>query len=301
MVSIVEKFIPLGKGRGVYVRIANPNGKNTPFLVCHGGPGSTHNSLELLDPLSSAGDRPIYYYDQFGCGLSSFAEDVSAYTPEAWVDELQAIRSYFHLDNVFLLGHSWGGMLVQLYLRKFGQKGINGIVLSSTLCSSKQWSEETHRLCKLLSSPDQKAIAEAEATGDYSSAAFQKASEHYLKMTVSDIDFDDTSVPECLTRKKKTGQQAYVHAWGVSEFTPTGLLKDYDTRPFLPSVSCSCLILYGGKDESTELQNNTMFDLIGSKKKEIHCFEGSRHMTYFEKNSEYISVVSAFLNGLGKL
>ncbi len=298
MTSIIEKFIPLEKGHGVYVRIANPNGKNTPLLVCHGGPGSTHNSLELLDPLSAIGDRPIYYYDQFGCGLSSFAENATAYTPDAWVKELEAIRSYFHLDRVFLLGHSWGGMLVQLYLQKFGQIGIDGIVLSSTLCSAKQWSEETHRLCQELSSADQKAIAEAEATKDYSSPSFQKASEHYLKMTVSGIDFDAANIPECLAREKKTGQQSYLHAWGASEFTPTGLLKDYDTRAFLPKVTCPCLVLYGGKDESTALQNNTMFRLIRSEKKEIHCFGGSRHMTYFEKNSEYINVVSAFLSSL---
>ncbi len=293
--KIIEKFIPIAKGRGAYIRIANPEGSQTPLLVCHGGPGSTHNSLELLDPIAISTDRPIYYYDQFGCGLSSIEKDPTAYSPEDWIEELDYIRHYFHLGRLFLLGHSWGGMLVQLYLQNKGQEGIAGIVLSSTLCSAKQWSSETHKLTKLLSQKDQEAIEHAESTGDYSSREFLSASEHYLKLTVSDIDYDDAEIPECLSRKKKRGEESYVHCWGPSEFTPLGLLKDYDTTSFLPRVACPALVLYGSKDESNQIQNETMFSLLGAKDKVLHCFQGSRHMTYFESNEEYLHTLNAWL------
>ena len=293
--KITEKFIPISKGRGAYIRIANPLAKGTPLLVCHGGPGSTHNSLELLDPLSQITGRPIFYYDQFGCGLSSIAENSDVYSPKNWVEELDYIRRYFKLSRLFLLGHSWGGMLVQLYLMEKGQDGIGGIVLSSTLCSSKQWSIETHKLTKLLTQKDQEAIKEAERSGDYTSKSFLSASENYLKLTVSDIDYDDTSVPECLSRKKRTGKESYLRCWGPSEFTPLGLLKDYDTTAFLPEINCPTLVLYGSKDESNEVQNKTMYSLLGTKDKVLHCFQGSRHMTYFESNQEYLNVVGGWL------
>ncbi len=293
--KIIEKFVPESKGRAVYVRVAHPDGKGTPLLVCHGGPGSTHNSLELLDPLSQTTDRPIFYYDQFGCGLSSIKENPNAYSPIDWVEELDYVRRYFKLNRLFLLGHSWGGMLMQLYLREKGQDGIAGIVLSSTLCSSKQWSIETHKLTKFLSQEDQEAIKRAEESGDYSSKSFSLASENYLKLTVSDIDYDDISIPECLSRKKRTGKESYLHCWGPSEFTPLGLLKDYDTTSFLPTVSCPALILYGSKDESNEVQNQTMYSLSGTNDKVLHCFQGSRHMTYFESNQEYLDVLGAWL------
>lgn len=292
--QVVEKFLPLSEKRGTYVRICNPSGKNTPLILCHGGPGSTHNYLELLDPLAEMGDRPLVYFDQFGCGLSSTSADPNAYNPDFWVQELDDLRSYLDLRNCFLLGHSWGGMLVQLYLQAKGQEGIKGIILSSTLCSSKQWSEQTHILCKQLSPEDQKTIEEGERAGNYDSPAFQRASQHYLKLTVSDIDYDRTDLPECIRRKKKTGDLCYRRCWGPSEFTPLGLLKDYDTRDFLPQVHCPALVLYGGKDESNKPQNETIFRLLGGDKI-IHCFPESRHMTYFEARKDYLALVNGFL------
>ena len=297
---IAEFFLPLRAGVSTYVRIANPKGKGIPLLILHGGPGSTHNSLELLDPLAEVGDRPLVYYDQFGCGPSSVSNDPKDYSAEGWIEELDLLRKHLGFKEAILLGHSWGGMLLQLYLQSKGQDGIKGIVLSSTLCSASLWKEETHKLIKKMSPEDQETIRKAEANNDYSSAEFKEATERYMKMTVSDIPNNDSSVPECLRRKKNSGSVSYLSAWGESEFAPTGSLNSYDTRPFLPSIHCPTLVLYGGKDESTKLQNETMFNLLGSEQKSIHCFENSRHMTYYESREAYLEVVSSFLDSLGE-
>ena len=296
---IAEFFLPLRQGKSTYVRIVNPEGKGIPLITLHGGPGSTHNSLELIDPLASLGDRPVVFYDQFGCGLSSISKNPEGYSAEDWVDELDCLIKHLGYKEFFLLGHSWGGMLLQLYLQAKGQKGVKGIVLSSTLCSASLWKEETHRLIKKLSENDQKAIEDAESNGNYTSKEFKEATERYMKMTVYDIPSDDT-VPECLRRKKNSGTISYLSAWGESEFAPTGSLKAYDTRPFLPEIKCPSLVLYGSEDESTKLQNETIFALLGSKNKKIHCFEGSRHMTYWECGDSYLEIVSAFLNSIEK-
>ena len=294
--DVQELFLPLKKGKATYVRIVKGNGAGIPLLILHGGPGSTHNSLELLDPLSE--DRPLIFYDQFGCGLSSISTRKEDYSAGIWIEELDALRKYLGLKDVFLLGHSWGGMLLQLYLQRIGQNGIKGAVISSSLCSAELWKEETHRLVKSLSSEDQKAIKEAEESGHYNSPSFLSANEHYMKMTISDIP-SKAMVSECLRRKKNSGTLSYLSAWGESEFAPTGSLKDYDTRTFLPNLTCPTLILYGGKDESTETQNKTMFDLIGGKSKKLHCFSSSRHLTYYEANEEYLEIVGEFLRKAG--
>ncbi len=294
---IAEFFLPLKQGFSTYVRIVNPEGKGAPLITLHGGPGSTHNSLELLDSLAKIGDRPVVFYDQFGCGLSSISTNPGDYSAKGWIEELDCLIQYLGYKEYFLLGHSWGGMLLQLYLQEKGQKGVKGIILSSTLCSASMWKEETHRLIKNLSESDQKAIQEAETNENYTSKEFKEATERYMKMTVSNIPTDGTA-PDCLTRKKNAGTISYLSAWGESEFAPTGSLKSYDTQSFLPKITCPSLVLYGGKDESTELQNETMFRLLGSKNKKIHCFEGSRHMTYWESHDSYLEIVSAFLNSL---
>jgi proline iminopeptidase len=93
-----------------YYRIVNPNGRKTPLLLLHGGPGSTHNSFELLDHVAWDDDRPIVMYDQLGCGLSSDA-DISFYNKDIWVEELQNLRRQLSLDFRPFLGWNAGNHL----------------------------------------------------------------------------------------------------------------------------------------------------------------------------------------------
>lgn len=293
--EILEKFISY-KGFKTYVKIVNPKGKNIPLLCLHGGPGSTHNSLELLFPLVERSDRPLILYDQIGCGLSSLPDDhPELYQKDFWIGELENLRQKLRLRRFHLLGHSWGGMLAQLYLTSKRRRGVVSVILSSTLCSASQWREETHRLAKKLSQIDQKIIKETEENGDYHNEAFKNVSQRYLKLTVSDFDKTDPSLPECLRREKRSGTIAYETAWGPSEFTPLGNLRNYDTRPLLNTIHCPALVCYGSEDESTLLQNQTMYEKLGSKKKLLHEFKGARHMTYYEANEEYLDLLEKWL------
>lgn len=279
-----------------YCRVVNPGGKKTPLLLLHGGPGSTHNSFELFDSFAFSSDRPVVMYDQIGCGLSSIPDDKpELYRSDTWIDELQNLIAFLHLDDFYLLGHSWGGMLAQLYCLKTGSKGVKSLILSSTLSSASLWKEETHRLIRSMSKEDQRTIREAEEKNDYTAPEFQEALDHYLKMTVSDYSKDDPTVPECLRRKKNPGSVAYNAAWGPSEFQPLGNLKDYEITSQLKEIRLPVLLLFGEKDESTKRVNQAMYDALTNASKEMIEIPKTRHMTYFENSECYFEVLSRFL------
>lgn len=44
------------------------------------------------------------------------------YVKETWAAELIALREYLHLDEVHMLGQSWGGMLEMYYLTSFAPR-----------------------------------------------------------------------------------------------------------------------------------------------------------------------------------
>ncbi len=59
-----------------------------PLLCLHGGPGFTHYYLEPLEALAE--HRRVIFYDQLGCGRSDRPDDLSLWTVDRFVEELQA-------------------------------------------------------------------------------------------------------------------------------------------------------------------------------------------------------------------
>ena len=292
--DIVEGYVPFRNGQ-TYYRIVGYHYRKTPILFIHGGPGSTHNSFEVLDSFADYDQRPVIMYDQYGCGLSSLGleNDPKTYCRETWVEELVNLREKLGLGKMHMMGHSWGGMLSIIYLCDRKPEGILSATLSSTLASASLWDKETHRLLRYLDKEDRESILRAEKTGDYSTESFEKANKAYLRMTVRNLD-ELKEVPECLTREKRTSP-SYVTAWGVSEFKPSGNLADYEYLDRLHEIQVPIMILSGADDESTPLQNKEMFDRIKTEK-EWHILSPSRHSTYIEQNQKYQEYLKSFLD-----
>lgn len=282
------------EGHQTYYRIASPEKKKTPLLILHGGPGSTHNSYELLDNMSELDDRPIVTYDQLGCGLSSVeGSHPELWNKDVWIRELINLRKKLNLKSIHLMGHSWGGMLAIIYLTDYYPEGVKSVNLSSTLSSASLWAQETHRLVKYLDSVDQKAIEIAEKTNDFSSLEFQIANDHYMNLYVADSH--DPNRPSCLTRPKVPGTESYKVAWGPCEYTPLGNLHDYEYTDKLRNITVPVLFCSGANDESTPLQNKIMFEHVRTEKKWV-LFAHSRHMTYYEENALYEKELMTFLD-----
>lgn len=282
------------RGYKTYYRIANPNGKKTPLLMLHGGPGSCHDSFEIMDDFAFLDDRPVVTYDQLGCGKSSLDDPhINLWKKETWVEELINARSLLNLNKVHLLGHSWGGMLAIIYLTDYKPYGIQSLTLSSTLSSASLWKEETHRLVNLLPQEEKLAIYESEVKNDFSSLEFKLAYQHYYETFIFGPVLDE--YPECIKRKVKSGTESYLTAWGECEFSPSGTLKNYEYTDKLKEITCPVLLCSGANDESTPLQNKVMYDNIQSHK-EWYLFSKSRHKSYIEEHELYNSVLKEFLN-----
>ena len=164
--KITEGYMPY-LGYKTYYRIAGECSDNKkPLILLHGGPGSTHNYFEVLDQLADEG-RAIISYDQLGCGNSYVEGHSELWCSKTWMNELIELRKYLGLNELHLLGQSWGGMLSIEYLCDHKPEGIKSVILSSTHPSSKLWAHEQHRMIKFMSQEDQDAIAKAEATGNF--------------------------------------------------------------------------------------------------------------------------------------
>lgn len=280
-------------GYQTYYRIVGPvNSRKTPLLMLHGGPGSTHYYFELLDRLADEDGRLLISYDQLGCGNSYLEGHPELWTMETWLGELEAVRKALGLKEVILLGQSWGGMLLLEYMCHQEHPGVKGIVLSSTLPSSRLWGEEQARLIRQLPAGMQAAIRDATARNDYTSPEYQAAEDLYMELHAAGKPAPDA--PDCLTRLEKRGKESYVIGWGPNEFTPTGTLKDFDVLDCLHKIDVPALIISGGNDLCTPYIAKTMYDRIPNARWEL--FRDCRHVCFAEETDRYISLLKTWLN-----
>ena len=142
-------------------------GNRMPVLVLHGGPGfsSMDNGLEPLWK-----DRPVFFYDQLGCGKSDRAADKNFYSVENYVAELAEVRAALKLDDVYLMGFSWGCALACSYLLDRKPFGVKGVMLCAPYLSSPAWDADQRRNIALLPKDIRGAIEKGEKTGDFGEA-----------------------------------------------------------------------------------------------------------------------------------
>lgn len=290
--EIREGYMPFKEYKTYYRIVGKKTGNKKPLVLLHGGPGSTHNYFEVLDRLAEEDGREIVMYDQIGCGESYVENRPELWTAETWIEELKALREHLGLDEIHLLGQSWGGMLLLDYVCNHKPEGLKSLILSSTLPASWMWGVEQHRMIKELPVEMQEAIEKATTSGDYSAPEYAAAEAEYMLRHAAGAVTEDS--PECLRRPVQKGGEAYVTGWGPNEFTPMGTLKDYDVTEQLKDIKEPTLVINGGNDLCTPYIAKYMYDRIPNSKWEL--FQYCRHMCFVEDNDRYVELMKEWLN-----
>ena len=147
--------------------------RKLPLLCLHGGPGVPHDYLESLAAIAATG-RQVIFYDQLGCGNSSHVDDPALWTVDLFVEEVDAVRQALGLEQIHLLGQSWGGMLTMQYMLT-QPKGVASITIASSPSSIKMWLAEANRLRTELPPEVQETLTQHEEAGTTESEAYQQA------------------------------------------------------------------------------------------------------------------------------
>src|SRR5437868_9870665 len=140
-------------------------GRGAPLLVVHGGPGASHDYfLPYLLPL--ARHYRLVFIDERGSGQSEKLEEVSAYTVDNMVEDVEAVRRALNLGQISLLGHSYGGVLAQAYALKY-QKNLSHLILGSTFSSTKAMNDVLARIKQNIPSDARERVNKMESEGLY--------------------------------------------------------------------------------------------------------------------------------------
>ena len=257
-----------------------------PLLALHGGPGVSHDYLQDLAVLAD-GDRAVVFYDQLGCGRSDHPDDPTLWVMNTFVDELANLREALRLEQVHLLGHSWGGWLALEYaLRQ--PPGLASLVLASTCASLPAFAAETRRLKAQLPADVQATLDRHEAEGTTDDDAYVEASMAYYTQWVCRLQpFPD----HVLSSFMNINEDIYGTMQGP-EWNVNGNLKDWDVTSRLGELDLPVLVTSGRFDEMTPTVVQPL--VAGIRGAEAVVFEHSAHLPSAEEPERFRSVIESF-------
>lgn len=264
-----------------YVPVGDRMKKRPVCIAVHGGPGSDHSDFKpWLSPLAE--QMQIIYLDQ-RCNGQSERVDPATCTLEQLADDIEAFRNYLGLDKICLLGHSFGGMVAQVYATKYA--------------------ESLDKLLLICTAP----------SADFYTAALEYASQHATPEQLSvipelfegrlgdeqdlirwwDICYDLYFHHHDEKVMLETGNRP-IGSLEVSNYTFKHLMPAYDVRPSLPSLNVQTLIIGARYDWITPVsQAEEMHRLLPNS--ELVLFEHSGHMPFIEENAAFLELVSSFI------
>jgi len=271
-----------------YKRVGDGDKK---LVTLHGGPGASH---DYLSPLAKLGDRGItvLFYDQFGCGRSDEPSDLSLFTVDYGVEEVEEVRkAAFGDEKIYLLGHSYGGLLALAYALKY-QANLKGLIVSSGLSSVPYTVKEMNRLKAELPVQVQSTLDKYESLQDFTNPEYLKAVDQFYKKHLLRLENMPEDVKRSLDYTAKRKVYGYMN--GPNEFTITGVIKDWDRTKDLSVIKVPTLVTVGRYDEVTPNVAKLIHRNISNSI--LKVFENSSHMAMWEEPKEYLDTIEKFIN-----
>lgn len=273
-------------GGRVWYRV-DGNGPGMPLATVHGGPGATHDYLEPLKVLAT--DRPVLFYDQLGAGKSDAPDNITLWTNDRLVDELNQVLDAAGLDRVHLFGQSWGTMVAAEFALRAPER-LASLVLSDPLLSMPRFAAGTAALRATLPVRVREVLDRHEEAGTLESKEYQEAAMEFNRRFVCRLD----PWPEPLMRTfGQLNGTIYERMQGPNEFLITGIHRDYDITGRLGDISVPTLFICGRHGE-TRPEETTLYHSM-TPGSELVIFEESSHLPHLEEPEQYLQVLRDFL------
>jgi L-proline amide hydrolase len=267
-----------------------------PLVICHGGPGATHDYLEPIAQLHRSG-RACVLYDQLGNGLSDHLPDAdpSFWTAELFERELTALTEHLGIDGRYhVIGQSWGGMLALVHALE-RPPGLVSVVAADSPASVAAFVAGCNELLDTLDPEVQQTIREGERSGETSTTEFQAATMEFYTRFVCRVD----PWPDFVVRSfdaMESDPTVYGTMNGPTEFTVVGTLRDFDITDRLGEIEVPVLLISGAHDEVRPPVVQAIHERLRESSWEL--FEDSSHMPHVEEPQRFLTVVEEFLTAV---
>ena len=259
------------------------SGKGPLCIFVHGGPGAWSKSFEALKGSSLEKELCMVYYDQRGCGRSGNSES-GDYSLERMVNDIEVIRKRYGNDKVYLLSHSFGGILALSYALKYPEH-VKGLILVNATLDIRSSLES--QICYINS-----LLKTNFATADRSPASVLATfMEARTALSEKDLTYKvlSDSRQSVITLDSIDASSKRSYDFAQKAFTIDDYWKDY--TGLTGHAKAPVLAITGTSDHSVGENHYLSFSFTNGQIEKI----AGGHMLYYENNSAFTKAIFKFV------
>ena len=257
------------------------SGKGAVCIFVHGGPGAWSKSFEEFGGNVVEDKLTMCYYDQRGCGRSGSPAD-NNYSLERMIDDIEEIRTYLKTDKVFVIGHSFGGILATKYTAKYPQHVKGLILLNATLDINDSLLNQIAFMGKTLGKDF------TVKSKDSILSTFFEAKQQIKK---ADLDYKMLSDNRETVEKLDSIDNSFKRNSSFAQHALSGPVYFSDFTKETASIKIPTLIISGTKDNNIGPEHYRLFKFPNQ---EVKIINGG-HILYYEQNKEFKNIVEKFV------
>jgi proline iminopeptidase len=265
------------------------------IVFLHGGPGGTmNNGFEML---ALAKRRTVILYDQRGGGRSELISDPKLLTAQHHVRDLEALREYFHLERMSLLGISWGSGVATLYAAEHPAR-VERLLLVSPMpiaripfgqeraaklnaIQGKEAVERNQEISRLMvSATDQEVLALCRESFSITFRPYL-ANQANLKHVIDRC----ADIPPAAMRNRQIVSRATLASLG-----------DWDFRPLLVKLKIPALVFEGTKT-NVPLSSTREWAATIPNARRLLLIPDAGHEFWAEQPAAFVKAAEEFLKG----
>jgi proline iminopeptidase len=249
------------------------------FLL-HGGPGADHTGFKPTFSALAAKVQ-LVYFDHRGQGRSGRG-DPATYTLDNNVEDLEALRQYLGLDQIAVIGASYGGMVALAYASRYPHH-VSHLVVMVTAAHGGFLPRAQENL-RQRGTPEQIAIAQYLWDGNFQSEAQLRDYFRLLKPLYS-----HTYAPS----EPPTQDRGILSVDAINQAFG-GFLRHYDLRPELVNITAPTLVIGGRHDWICPPEFSVeIAQLIPQA--DLRIFEHSGHAVRVDEPEAMLDAIAGFL------
>jgi len=281
-------IVPLRNGYNVWTRRVGD--EPVHMLLLHGGPGFTHEYFEGFGKRQPELGVSIHYYDQLGSYHSDQPDDPSLWTVARFREEVEEVRKALGLEDFYLFGQSWGGMLALEYAIKY-PKHIKGLIVSSATASIDSYVRHINELRGRIPEDVLETLTGYEDAGRYDAPEYQKLLWQHL---YSRHMCRTRPWPEPVMRGMgHMNEQVYNTMQGPNEFLVNGNFKDWNRWDDLPGIGIPALLSVGEHDTMPPRDIEEMGRRIPNAR--VQVVEDAGHMAMWDNPDVFFNGIARFI------